>query len=252
MTAVLVSPDERLAETYRSVISACGTLRVALQHGPTPGQGWLRLSELGSGLDALVAAEAARIEAAHGTAPRAHVAGSRLLHHYLWSAGLLFSGPWYLTGELPVLRPEDVWIEIATGDLLVRPSGSAPADEAGLRAAVAAHVEPVLTAFQPIVKRGPRALWGMVTDDLVSGIWYLGRMLGEEAYAVRVAEAVLPGDTVPFPGAADFRRLAGTEGRSHLTRTRLGCCLYYAVQPPDACVTCPRTCDADRVRRLEA
>jgi hypothetical protein len=160
MTAVMVSPDERLAETYRSVISTCGTLRVSLHEGPTPGQGWLRLSELTAGTEALVAAEAARIEAEHGSAPRTHVAASRLLHHYLWSAGLLFSGPWYLTGELPVLRPEDVWIEIATGDLTIRPSGSAPADEAGLRAAVAAHVEPVLTAFQPFVKRGPRALWG--------------------------------------------------------------------------------------------
>lgn len=255
MTAVVVSPAERLAETLRSVVTACGTLRVELlapgELAPSPRQGWLPLAELTSGVDELVAAEAARIELETGVAPRLHVAASRLLHHYLWSAALLFSGPWYLTGQLPSIRPEDVWIETSTGNLVLRPTGSAPGDEAALRAAVAAHVEPVLTAFQPSTKRGPRALWGMVTDDLVSGIWYLGRMLGEEEYAVRVAEAVLPGDTAPFPGGADFRRLAGSEGGSHLTRTRLGCCLYYAVKPPEACVTCPRTCDADRVRRLE-
>ncbi|MER5866105.1 (2Fe-2S)-binding protein [Kitasatospora sp. NPDC002040] len=252
MAAVLLPPDEHLAETLRSVITTCGTLRVTLASEPTPGQGWLRASGLTAGAERLIAAEAARIEAGHGRAPRTDVAASRLLHHYLWSAGLLFSGPWYLTGQLPAIRPEDVWIEVATGDLMVRPTGSAPGGEAELRAAVAAHFAPVLDAFKPFVKRGPRALWGMATDDLVSGIWYLGKMRGEEEYAVRVAEAVLPGDTAPFPGAADFRRLAGTGGRSHLTRTRLGCCLYYAVEPPDACVTCPRTCDADRVRRLEA
>jgi hypothetical protein len=72
-------------------------------------------------------------------------------------------------------------------------------------------------------------------------------MLGEEDRAVAVASAVLPGDTPPFPGAAGFRRLAS----GPWTRTRAGCCLYYAVQPPDACLTCPRTTDAERLRRLE-
>jgi hypothetical protein len=179
--------------------------------------------------------------------PRSHVAASRLLHHYLWSAGLLLSGPWYLTGRIPRLRADELWIEPATGALAYRPGESSPGGADELRAAAAGHLGPVLAAFRPHVRRGPHALWGMAADDLASGIWYLGRMLGEEDRAVGVASAVLPGDTPPFPGAADFRRLPSGQW----TRTRQGCCLYYAVQPPDACLTCPRTTDAERVRRME-
>ncbi|MBO1417226.1 (2Fe-2S)-binding protein [Streptomyces sp. FH025] len=130
----------------------------------------------------------------------------------------------------------------------------------------------------------------MVTDDLASAVWYLGRMLGardtgpsgtgsndtgpnetgangngpdgaesdgagpdgaEEDAAVAAAEALLPGGTLPLPGAADFRRLRTPDGREHHTRTRLGCCLYYAVEPgAAACLTCPRTTDEERLRRF--
>ncbi|GAA0689881.1 (2Fe-2S)-binding protein [Kitasatospora atroaurantiaca] len=256
MTAVPPHAADRLAETYRQLAGIGGGLRVDLmtsgQPFPKREDGWVRASALAGGVDALIAAEAARIEAEHGCAPRMHVAASRLLHHYLWSACLLLSGPWYLTGQVPRLRPEDLAIEVSTGDLAVRPGVAEPGGERELREAVAGYVEPALDAFQPYVKRGPRALWGMVTDDLVSGIWYLGRMLDEEERAAEVAAAVLPGDTPPFLGAADFRRLPGTDGRTHLTRTRLGCCLYYAIRPADTCLTCPRTGDAERVRRLEA
>ncbi|MEU6233969.1 (2Fe-2S)-binding protein, partial [Kitasatospora sp. NPDC047058] len=70
------------------------------------------------------------------------------------------------------------------------------------------------------------------------------------AAAVRAAGAVLPGGTQPLLGAADFRLLHGPDGRSHHTRTRLGCCLYYAIRPDGACLTCPRTPDDERLRRL--
>ncbi|MGW2395044.1 iron-sulfur protein [Kitasatospora sp. NPDC001664] len=258
LQVVPAAPSEaaRLADVLREVVDVCGTLRVRIiesgQDGPTARQGWLPVSELPFRIEDLIAGEVTRITEEHGAVPRSHVAASRLLHHYLWSACLLFTGPWYLTGRIPAIDPSQLWISPATGDLTLRPGCSAPGDEDGLRAAVAAHVTPVLEAFRPHVKRGDRALWGMVTDDLVSGIWYLGRMLGQEEHAARTAAAVLPGSTAPFPGGADFRRLPGTEGRTHLTRTRLGCCLYYAVSPPTACVTCPRTPDAERVPRLEA
>ncbi|MGH3323710.1 MAG: (2Fe-2S)-binding protein, partial [Streptomyces sp.] len=100
-------------------------------------------------------------------------------------------------------------------------------------------------------RRGRRALWGMVADDLISGIWYLGRMLGQEERAVRAATELLPSGIPPFPGGAAFRRLEGRGGEQHPTRTRLGCCLYYTIRPAEACITCPRTCDAERLSRLE-
>jgi len=81
----------------------------------------------------------------------------------------------------------------------------------------------------------------MVTDDLVSGIWHLGRTLGQEDEAVAAATTLLPSPspTPPFPGGADFRRLTGGDGRQYPTRTRMGCCLYYTICPAEAFLTCP-------------
>ncbi|AUG80882.1 hypothetical protein CFP65_6217 [Kitasatospora sp. MMS16-BH015] len=240
------------ATTYRQLLADCPALEVSLLGDPAaePGSDWVSAAELPFRVAELIEAEAGRIEARHGARPRPHVAASRLLHHYLWSVCLLHSGPWYLGGVVP--QGVQPWLEARTGRFALALPESAPTgDGSELREVLAARLGPVLAAFQPYVKRGPRALWGMAADDLASGLWYLGRMRDEEERAVALAEALLPGDTPPFPGAADFRRLPGTAGRSHLTRTRLGCCLYYAIAPAEACLTCPRTSDAERVRRLE-
>ncbi|MFB7508255.1 hypothetical protein [Streptomyces broussonetiae] len=51
----------------------------------------------------------------------------------------------------------------------------------------------------------------MVGDDLVSGIWYLGRMLEREGDAVRAApKSCRP--RPPCPDGADFRHLTGEGG----------------------------------------
>ncbi|MDH6108949.1 hypothetical protein P3T36_007549 [Kitasatospora sp. MAP12-15] len=276
--AIPARSGEPLVGGYRRLADVCEALRFSVleagQPAPSADQGWCSVAELAQCRDRLVEAEARRISARYGCAVPGHVAASRLLHHYLWSACLLISGPWYLDRRVPRLRPADIWIEAATGDLAVRPGrltrmagdrvgelrwsgdGEVSSEEelrAELRAAVVAHAAPVLEAFRPAVKRGDRALWGMVTDDLVSGIWYLGRMLGEEERAVAAACAVLPGATPPLPGAAAFRRLpadAPAADPGPLTRTRLGCCLYYTIRPADTCLTCPRLTDTERLRRL--
>lgn len=222
-------------------------------------------------LDAFVAAEAARIRAEHGHEPRPDVAASRALHDYLWSVSLLMSGAWYLERRVPRIRPREVRADLSTGTYLIVPGAAfacLPGDPAAglpgarvvadeealraeLRAAVADHVGPLLAAMGPRVRRRERALWGMAADDLVSGIWYLGRVLGEEDRAVREATEVLPTAIAPFPGGADFRRLADRAGQLHPTRTRLGCCMYYTLDAARACTTCPRTCDAERLRRID-
>ncbi|MER7752171.1 (2Fe-2S)-binding protein [Kitasatospora sp. NPDC097643] len=226
---------------------------------PAAADGWYSGAELATDARALAAAlagEEERIAAEHGRAPRPHVTASRLLHHYVWSACLLIAGPWHLARRVPLVDPADLWLHAPTGDLALRPRGhvTRPGDDelrAELRAAVVAHVEPVLAAFAAPTRRRDRALWGMVTDDLASAVWYLGRMLGREGAAVAAAGALLPGGTLPLPGAADFRRLRTPDGRDHPTRTRLGCCLYYAVKPEaQACITCPRTTDEQRLQRF--
>ncbi|MFG3258777.1 (2Fe-2S)-binding protein [Streptomyces sp. NPDC048172] len=267
-----LSPTAPLARTYGRVLSLCEALDARLvdahPQGRPDGASLARDEEV---LDAWIAAEAARVRARHGHEPRHDVAASRTLHTYLWSVSLLISGPWYLERRVPRLAPHEVALDLA-GDVLEivpgtdfaclpdDPAASAPgarvvaheeALRAELRSAVADHVRPLLTAVGPRVRRGARALWGMVSDDLVSAIWHVGRVLGEERHAAGEATRVLPEPVRPFPGGAAFRELPGTEGRSHLTRTRLGCCMYYTLAAAEACVTCPRTCDTERLRRLE-
>ncbi|MEU2156178.1 (2Fe-2S)-binding protein [Streptomyces sp. NPDC019396] len=269
-----VSCSALLASRYRELGALCPAWQAeVLPPGPPARQGWADGMELATRqgcLDTYLESEALGIRRQHDHTARGDVVASRALHGYLWSVSLLMSGPWYLDRRVPRLRPADVRISLTTGDLAVVPGAFAclPEDPAAglpgvrvlpheealrgeLRASVVDLVRPLLAAMGPLLRRGPRALWGMVGDDLVSGIWYLGRVLGQEGHAVRAAGELLPGPLPPFPGGADFRRLAGRDGMSYPTRTRLGCCLYYTIRPAEACGTCPRVCDAERLRRLE-
>lgn len=267
-----------LAAAYHRLDALCEVLSVRVAEpapesplSPQMTNGPVGLTERQESMAAFVEAEAARIQDRYGhTAPR-HVAASRALHDYAWSVGLLMSGVWYLERRVPRIAPDDIRVDLASGayeicpgsDLLCLPddpvaalAGARPvahqeALRAELRSAVADHMGPVLDAIGPYVRRGSRALWGMVSDDLVSGLWYLGRVFGEEAAGVRAASEVLPAAHAPFPGGAGFRSLRTSDGREHPTRTRVGCCLYYTIRPAEACSTCPRTCDAERLRRLE-
>ncbi|MBT2401789.1 (2Fe-2S)-binding protein [Streptomyces sp. ISL-100] len=261
-----------LAETYQRLARICESLDVEVAPAAHPADGWTDGAHLVAGpgqLDEFVGAESLRIQAAHGHTARPDVAASRALHQYLWSVCLLMSGPWYLERRVPHLRPQDVHIERRGGDFAVVPGAFTclPDDPAAaapgvrvvpdeetlrgeLRSVVVEHVRPLLSALAPQLRRRPRALWGMTGDDLISGIWYLGRTLGEEDRSVRAATELLPGPIAPFPGGADFRRLRDSAGLPHTTRTRLGCCLYYTIRPDNACLTCPRVCDSERAQRL--
>ncbi|MEU1890089.1 (2Fe-2S)-binding protein [Streptomyces pristinaespiralis] len=272
-----VTAASALARTYRELVGSCEALNVRIASAAPAARldgaqlDGVRLVRSQEALDAFIDAEAARIRERHGHEPRRDVAASRALHDYLWSVSLLMSGPWYLERRVPRVAPQDVRIDVAAAAFEIVPgSGFAclPDDPAAgtpgvrvvaheealraeLRAAVADHAGPLLAAVGPHARRRSRALWGMAADDLVSGIWYLGRMLDQEDRAIRAATELLPTAVPPFPGGADFRRLAGRDGRRHPTRTRLGCCMYYTLDAARACSTCPRTCDAERLRRLE-
>ncbi|MFE6162542.1 (2Fe-2S)-binding protein [Streptomyces sp. NPDC056486] len=274
LSPTALSPADLLAATYQRLAAHCETLAVTVvQPGSTAGQGWFTGAELTLHQDAreaFVEAEATRIRVGHDHTPRPDVAASRALHGYLWSVSLLMSGAWYLERRVPRVRPQDVRVHVETGAFEVVPGSFAclPDDPAAglpgtrvfpdeeslrveLRAAVVAHMRPLLTAMGPQLRRRRRVLWGMAGDDLISGIWYLGRMLGQEDEALRAVDALLPGPVDPFPGGAAFRHLTTRDGERHPTRTRLGCCLYYTIRAAEACGTCPRVCDSQRLRRLE-
>lgn len=201
-------------------------------------------------VELLVGEAQRRIELAAGRCMPSYVAATQVLHDYAWPASLAISAPWHLEGLLPVFMPEDLQVDPATGLLLIDPSVEVQQDAtADVRRAVVDHHVPLLEALAPFLRRGPRAAWGMVADDLVSGVWWLGRLLGDETAGVEAATRLVPSAEPPLPGGADFWSLVADDGGEHVTRTRVACCLRYAIEP-DACITCPRTSEQERRTRL--
>jgi hypothetical protein len=259
-----------LVWAYRRLAVLCPVLRLTVTpagfgDGAGDGPCWIDAAALArdpAALDAFLAAEAARIRQAYGVEAREDVVATRALHSYLWSAGLLMSGPLYLERRVPLLRPQDIRVgpggslRVTPGRFACLPDDPAAAspratvldsDEdmhAELRRVVADHVRPLLATLRPRLRRGTRALWGMAGDDLVSGLWHLGRALGEEQHGAGLATRLLPVPFPPFPGGAHFRPAPDAlAGEPQLTRTRIGCCLHYTVRPDETCSTCPRrTC----------
>ncbi|WP_406285630.1 (2Fe-2S)-binding protein [Embleya sp. NBC_00896] len=267
-------PCPAFADTFRALGVACPLITVEPGH---PGAGMLhasRVAEDPAVLADVLAAERRRIIATLDADPRADAVAMWALHGYAWYACLMLAGPWFLQRRVPRVTLDDVWIDTAA-DRLRRsftvtagtfaclpddPAAGAPgarvvADPAALRAellrGVSEHLEPLLTAFRPHLRRGEQVLWGMVADEVVSGVWYLGRIRGEDERAVHDLGELLPGDTGRFKRDAGFRVLPGTKGRSHCNRTQNVCCLWYTLNPDSLCSTCPRADDERQVRILE-
>lgn len=244
---------------------------------PLPeGEGWVSaagLAAAGAELDAFLAWDEAQILRDHGRKGRPDVVAAFGLHRYSWYACLLFTVPWFLQRRVPRFPAEHVAFQREQSRLVVRgetfsclpddpaagdPGARVVADEEALRAEVraafAAHIEPVLGGFGPRMRRRGRALWGMATDEVVEGIWYVAELLGpgEQERCRRELELLLPGATRPYVGAAGFRELTGPGGESLPTRDRASCCMFYTLAPEDTCVTCPRTCESERTSKLAA
>ncbi|MEV0975538.1 (2Fe-2S)-binding protein [Streptomyces sp. NPDC049915] len=258
----------RLAEAYPGL-----TITELQAHDPLPHGGtWTPAAALAhdpAALDAFLAWDDAQVLRDYGTRARADVVASFGLHRYAWPACLLITVPWFLHRRVPRLPVTHVSYDRTAGHMAVHPASFAclpgdpaaahPAarvvpDEEALRAevrgAIAEHAEPLLAAFGPRMRRRGRALWGMVTDEVVEGLWYVAHLLGEEKRARHELELLLPGATKPYAGAAAFRELSGPNGERLPTRDRASCCMFYTVRPEDTCATCPRTCDTDRLTKL--
>ncbi|MER5767169.1 (2Fe-2S)-binding protein [Streptomyces sp. NPDC001985] len=273
--ALLPLPASPVADAYARLTRAFPRLSV---REPAPGErapeddGWVSGAELASGgpaLDSFLAWDEAQVLRDHGRPGRPDVVAGFGLHRYAWPAALLITVPWFLDRRVPRLAPGQFSFRRAHGLAVVRvtefaclpddpaahlPGARPVADEQALRdevrVSVAAHIGPVLEGFATRMRRGRRALWGMVTDDLVEGLWHIGNLLGEEERAIAELERLLPRTTRPYVGTPGFRHLTGPQGELMPTRDRVSCCLFYTLRPDDSCVTCPRTCDTTRVTRL--
>ncbi|MFF3818289.1 (2Fe-2S)-binding protein [Streptomyces bluensis] len=260
----------RLTEVYPHL----GVTELSPRDETPHGDGWVpvaRLAESGADLDAFLAWDDEQVRRDYGQEARPDVLASFGLHRYAWPACLLFTVPWFLARRVPRFPVEHVAFQRTEGRLAVRvgafaclpddPAAGLPGarvvpDEEALRtevrAAVAEHVEPVLGGFGPRMRRRGRALWGMATDEVVEGIWYIAQLLGEEQRARRELELLLPGATKPYVGSAAFREPTGPDGASPPTRDRVSCCMFYTLRPEDTCAGCPRVCATERKPKLTA
>ncbi|MEV6654261.1 (2Fe-2S)-binding protein [Streptomyces sp. NPDC051219] len=260
----------RLAEVFPGL-----QIREPAEGAAAPrGAGWVGADELAAGgpaLDAFLAWDNAQVLKDYGQQARPDVIASFGFHRYAWPACLLITVPWFLHRRVPRVPVGNVSFHRTLGRMSAKVEGFAclPGDPAALlpgarivpdeealraavRKAVAEHLGPVLEGFGPRMRRGRRALWGMATDEIVEGLWYIAHLLGEEQRAMAELELLLPGTTAPYVGSTGFRTLTGPNGEVLPTRDRASCCLFYTLRPEDTCVTCPRTCDADRIARLSA
>ncbi|MER5995269.1 (2Fe-2S)-binding protein [Streptomyces viridosporus] len=265
----------RLAEAF----PALDVVELGTDEELPRGGGWVAAASLagdGAALEAFLSWDDTQVLRDYGQQARPDVVASFGLHRYAWPACLLITVPWFLHRRVPRYPATHVAFDrtapgLAVGRMAVRPDGFAclPGDPAAalpgarvvpdeealraeVRAAVADHLEPVLAAFGPRMRRRGRALWGMATDEVVESLWYVGQLLGEEERALRELELLLPGATKPYVGAAAFRRLTGPGGEPVRTRDRVSCCMFYTLRPEDICATCPRTCATERAGRLVA
>ncbi|MEW2249022.1 (2Fe-2S)-binding protein [Streptomyces sp. NPDC006975] len=260
----------RLAEVHPGLTVTELPPHTAPPHGGT----WTSAAALAhdpAALDAFLAWDDAQVQRDYGTRARPDVVASFALHRYAWPACLLVTVPWFLHRRVPRIPVTHLSYDRTAGRMALRPASFAclPGDPAAalpgarvvpgeealraeVRAAVAEHAEPLLAAFGPRMRRRGRALWGMVTDELVESLWYVARLLGEEERARRELALLLPGATAPYVGTAAFRELTGPDGAGVPTRDRASCCMFYTVRPQDTCATCPRTCDADRLPKVSA
>lgn len=268
------SPFDAAFDRLQTVFPALRVHRTQPGEPLPAGGDWITAAELAAGgtaLESYLLQDETQVVRNYGQQPRPDVTATFGLHRYAWPLCLLITIPWFLHRRVPRVPLDAVSFHRTALEIAVRydefaclpgdPAADAPGahvvrDEEALRAEVRAsaadHLGPVLEGFRPRIRRGTRALWGMATDEITEGLWYIGHLLGEEERAMREAGELLPGATTPYARGASFRELTGPRGERLATRDRASCCLFYTLRPESTCVTCPRTCDAERVERLTA
>jgi hypothetical protein len=187
-----------------------------------------------------------------GTASPA-VAASALLEGYAWTlARPLFAA--VAAGDPPAdLAAGNVLVRFADGFPVEVVVGGAPAPPPAVAAArmVDGHLAVLVACLiERRVRRGPRALWGLVANACAAAAIEEAQAAGHPAG--RTAELVdaffgTPGRPLPSPPLLQV----GIGGRDRLVRRRVTCCLNYTVADRP-CATCPLLPAAETRRRMSA
>jgi hypothetical protein len=174
-----------------------------------------------------------------GTASPA-VAASALVEGYAWTlARPLFAA--VAAGEAPAdLAAGNVLVSFADGLPAAVAAGDAPAPPPAAAAVrmVDGHLA-VLVArlLERGVRRGPRALWGLVANACAAAAIEEAQAAGHPPRrAAKLVDAFFTAPIWPLPTPPLI--LLTTGGHARLVRRRVTCCLNYTVAD-GPCATCP-------------
>jgi Ferric iron reductase FhuF-like transporter len=231
-----------------------------LRLGQPEGDGWVRadsLLEPGSPL----LAERLRRFGERIAAPSPAVAASLLLESW---AGLLAGvgfGCLLGAGVAPDLAAAGVSLRFRPGEVpdLVALHDGLDALDVGALGRVAGglldgHLGPLVDRLGELrVRRGPRALWGLVAGCCANALVEAAQASGHPAERVRA----LLDDLFAPPSSPLAGRVPGpprllevpVDGKVRLLRKRLSCCLLYAQPGCEPCATCPMLSDEESVAR---
>jgi FhuF 2Fe-2S C-terminal domain len=183
------------------------------------------------------------------------VTASALLEGYAWAVARPLFAALAAGGPAPDLAAGNALLAFAGGrlaEVAVRAPAPPPGGAAG---AVARLVEGHLALLvarlaERRVRRGPRALWGLVANGGAAAVLAEAQAAGLPADATgRLLGQLLDAPGRPLPAPAVLQ--AGPDDQPRLVRRRVTCCLNYTVagQP---CATCPLLPPAETRRRLLA
>lgn len=258
-----------LGDVYRRLTGLCDVLDVDVTDSRA-GVTALDLTKDQKTLDAFVDAEADRIRDRHGVAVPRHVAASRALHDYAWSVALLTSGPWYLERTVPRIRLEDIGLDLGSGACTITPrtdlaclAGAPQAGRPGvrtvpdeealraeLRSAVADHMAPSWprSARSRGAGRAPCGAWWATTSSPACGIWAGSSAARRKGCARPPTCSRTACRRTRRAQASGSSRTNTADGTPRAPAPAAACSTPSSRM--ESCLTCPRTADAERLRRL--
>jgi hypothetical protein len=269
MTPVLASAHP-LLETIERIAGFNNHLQVRL--GPQEGQGWVRAVEFLDPHSPFLERAEARIGAQYETDDRKIRTGWTFAY-YCWPIAVVGVAAYLAEQRVPDLAPASLALHLDDdGDidgiaLLSRRFAALPGDPAAehadvlvlpdqdalrghLRAAVEAHLAPLVEIVRARGGWGQRALWATVADRLAYAAIWLSQALQRDSATCRQEVQALVA-TPPLKGKTGVQEVQHN-GQRQLFLQRGACCLAYTLPAHNYCAICPLLSSDERTRRLQA